>query len=110
MTASSNFWLQDIPQQLAALDAAALRRTRRTVAPLQGARILVDGQPMLQFCSNDYLGLSKHPLLIERSREWAARHVAGAQDDPQPTEEEATLARALGRRLAAIAARLAASP
>jgi 8-amino-7-oxononanoate synthase len=28
MTASSNFWLQDIPQQLAALDAAALRRTR----------------------------------------------------------------------------------
>ena len=45
MTASSNFWLQDIPQQLAALDAAALRRTRRTVAPLQGARILVDGSP-----------------------------------------------------------------
>ena len=41
---------------------------------------------------------------------YGASHVAGAQDDPQPTEEEATLARALGRRLAAIAARLAASP
>ena len=26
MTTSSNFWLQDIPRQLAALDAAALRR------------------------------------------------------------------------------------
>ncbi|KGH28329.1 8-amino-7-oxononanoate synthase [Comamonas testosteroni] len=73
MTASSNFWLQDIPQQLAVLDAAALRRTRRTVAPLQGARILVDGQPMLQFCSNDYLGLAQHPAMIEAA-------CAGAQD------------------------------
>lgn len=73
MTASSNFWLQDIPQQLAALDAAALRRTRRTVAPLQGARILVDGQPMLQFCSNDYLGLAQHPAMIEAA-------CAGARD------------------------------
>lgn len=73
MTASSNFWLQDIPQQLAALDAAALRRTRRTVAPLQGARILVDGQPMLQFCSNDYLGLAQHPAMIEAA-------CVGAQD------------------------------
>ena len=38
---------------------------------------------------------------------YGASHVAGAQDDPQPTEEEAVLARALGRRLADIAARLA---
>ena len=38
---------------------------------------------------------------------YGASHVAGAQDDPQPTDEEAALARALGRRLAGIAARLA---
>ena len=38
---------------------------------------------------------------------YGASHVAGAQDDPQPTEEEAVLARALGRRLADVAARLA---
>ena len=38
---------------------------------------------------------------------YGASHVAGAQDDPQPTEEESVLARALGRRLADIAARLA---
>ena len=38
---------------------------------------------------------------------YGASHVAGAQDDPQPTDEEAVLARALGRRLAGIAARLA---
>ncbi|WP_037060754.1 NAD(P)H:quinone oxidoreductase [Pseudoxanthomonas suwonensis] len=38
---------------------------------------------------------------------YGASHVAGLQDDPQPTEEEAALARALGRRLADIASRLA---
>ncbi|MEL4892427.1 NAD(P)H:quinone oxidoreductase [Xanthomonas protegens] len=39
---------------------------------------------------------------------YGASHVAGAEDDPQPSEEEAHLARALGRRLADIAQRLAA--
>ncbi|GAB3514869.1 NAD(P)H:quinone oxidoreductase [Pseudoxanthomonas daejeonensis] len=38
---------------------------------------------------------------------YGASHVAGTQDEPQPTDEEAALARALGRRLADIAARLA---
>lgn len=38
---------------------------------------------------------------------YGASHVAGAQDDPQPSDDEATLARALGRRVAAIAAKLA---
>ena len=38
---------------------------------------------------------------------YGASHVAGLQDDPQPSDEEATLARALGRRLATIAGKLA---
>jgi len=37
---------------------------------------------------------------------YGASHVAGTEDDPQPTEEEAALARALGRRLADITSRL----
>lgn len=41
---------------------------------------------------------------------YGASHVAGPMDDPQPSEEEAVLARALGRRLAEIARRLAANP
>ena len=39
---------------------------------------------------------------------YGASHVSGSHDDPQPTDDEALLARALGRRLAAIAAKLAA--
>ena len=38
---------------------------------------------------------------------YGASHVAGAHDDPQPTDEEAALARALGRRLAQVARKLA---
>ena len=37
---------------------------------------------------------------------YGASHVAGLQDDPQPSEEEAVLARALGRRIASLAAKL----
>jgi len=38
---------------------------------------------------------------------YGASHVSGMQDDPQPSEDEVVLARALGRRVAAIAAKLA---
>ena len=37
---------------------------------------------------------------------YGASHVAGASDDPQPSDEEAALARALGRRVATLAAKL----
>lgn len=37
---------------------------------------------------------------------YGATHVAGAKDDPQPSEEETVLARALGRRIAQLAQRL----
>jgi NAD(P)H dehydrogenase (quinone) len=39
---------------------------------------------------------------------YGASHVAGLGDDPQPSEDEAALARALGRRVATFAAKLAA--
>lgn len=38
---------------------------------------------------------------------YGASHVAGAKDDPQLTDEEAVLARALGRRIATLAVKLA---
>ena len=37
---------------------------------------------------------------------YGASHVAGGSDDPQPSDEEASLARALGRRVAMLAARI----
>ena len=65
-------WLDEIPDRLAALDAAHLTRKRREVRPAEGATLWVDGRRMLAFCSNDYLGLSQHPALREAA-------IAGAQ-------------------------------
>lgn len=53
------------------------------------------------------------PLLSKTSSggtPYGASHVAGAQDDPRPTDDEAALARALGRRVATLAARMPATP
>lgn len=65
--------------ELARAESRRVRRRLRTVGTATAGRLLFDGAPTLNFSSNDYLGLSKHPLVIERAREWTARHGAGAQ-------------------------------
>ena len=56
-------WLNEFGVRLAALDAQALCRRRREVVPEVGARMRVDGESLLAFCSNDYLGLANDPQL-----------------------------------------------
>ncbi|GLK42368.1 MULTISPECIES: aminotransferase class I/II-fold pyridoxal phosphate-dependent enzyme [Novosphingobium] len=57
---------------------AGQRRTLRATTLLPGGRIERAGRTMLDFSSNDYLGLARHPLLVERSAEWAARDGSGS--------------------------------
>ncbi|MGE5547924.1 MAG: aminotransferase class I/II-fold pyridoxal phosphate-dependent enzyme [Solirubrobacterales bacterium] len=63
---------------LSGLAEAGRRRRLRAVEPLAAGRVRIGGREVLNFSSNDYLGLTRHPLLIERAREWAARFGAGA--------------------------------
>ncbi len=53
-------------------------RQLQSVMPLEGVDVRIEGQKTVNFCSNDYLGLSKHPLVIERAIEFTERYGAGA--------------------------------
>lgn len=70
--------LNRLSHQLQALDERSLIRRRRTVDTPCGPRVTVEGRELLAFCSNDYLGLANHPLLVEALREGAARYGAGS--------------------------------
>lgn len=63
---------------LARIDKAGQRRTLRATALAPGGRVIRDGRELVDFSSNDYLGLARHPLLTERAREWTAAHGTGS--------------------------------
>ncbi|HRK79699.1 MAG TPA: aminotransferase class I/II-fold pyridoxal phosphate-dependent enzyme, partial [Thiobacillus sp.] len=50
---------------LAALQADHLERRRLLLDGAQGARVTIDGQRVVSFCSNDYLGLAADPALVQ---------------------------------------------
>ena len=55
----------EIEERLAELERLGLNRRLRLVSGPQGPTVLLDGQPVLLLCSNNYLGLADHP---ERAR------------------------------------------
>ncbi len=52
-----------ISQEIATLRQQGLYTTIRTIESPQGAWLVVDGRQVLNFCSNNYLGLANHPRL-----------------------------------------------
>ncbi|AHG92025.1 8-amino-7-oxononanoate synthase [Gemmatirosa kalamazoonensis] len=85
--------------ELAAIDRAALRRTLRPMRRREGATLLVDDREVVDFASNDYLGLAADPRLAGALRDalddvgvgaGAARLVTG--DDPLHERLESAIA------------------
>ena len=91
---------------LADLEARDLKRQRRTVRRgVPGtADIELDGRPCVDFCSNDYLGLSAHPQVVEAFVAVARFHGVGARASHLITGHQAEHA-ALEQELAAYAGR-----
>jgi 8-amino-7-oxononanoate synthase len=68
----------DIAQRLQELEELGLSRRLRLVSGPQGPTVLLEGEPVLLLCSNNYLGLADHPRVREAAAEAAMRWGVGA--------------------------------
>jgi len=57
--------MERLRHYLAELAGQGMLRSLREIESSQGPRVMIEGQQYLLFCSNNYLGLANHPLLIE---------------------------------------------
>ncbi|HEY6914393.1 MAG TPA: glycine C-acetyltransferase [Paludibacter sp.] len=93
-----------LQEELAEIEKAGLYKNERVIVSPQGAVIRVaDGKEVLNFCANNYLGLSNHPALIEAAKEGlnshgygvsSVRFICGTQDLHK--QLEASIARFFG--------------
>jgi len=60
--------LKWIDEELANLKDSGLYNKIRTLSSPQGAWLVVDGKKVLNFCSNNYLGLANHPRLVQAAQ------------------------------------------
>jgi 8-amino-7-oxononanoate synthase len=70
--------MEDLLPELAALDAAGLRRRLRTLDARQGTAVSVEGQVMLNFSSNDYLGFTQSAELKDAFIQGVQRYGVGS--------------------------------
>ncbi len=64
--------------ELLARREQGLYRQRQTLGSAQGPRVTVDGEALLAFCSNDYLGLAADPRVVEAFRHAASHWGVGS--------------------------------
>ncbi|HOJ05802.1 MAG TPA: glycine C-acetyltransferase [Bacteroidota bacterium] len=86
-----------LAQELQSLKDQKLYKNERIIESQQGAEILVRGQKVLNFCANNYLGLSSHPDLIQAAHETidsrgfglsSVRFICGTQDIHKQLEQK----------------------
>jgi glycine C-acetyltransferase len=69
---------EHLKQELESIDKAGLFKRERIIISAQGAEITIgSGKKVLNFCANNYLGLSDHPGLINAAREAMETHGFG---------------------------------
>ena len=78
-----------VEEEIQALKDSGLYNRIRTLGSPQGAWLEVDGTEVLNFCSNNYLGLANHPKIVEAVKSameqygvgpGAVRTIAGTMD------------------------------
>jgi glycine C-acetyltransferase len=86
-----------IASELGEIKGSGLFKTERIIASAQGAEIMVGGKTVLNFCANNYLGLSSHPKVIEAAHRVidtrgygmsSVRFICGTQDIHKDLEQK----------------------
>ncbi|MBL7719264.1 MAG: glycine C-acetyltransferase [Flavipsychrobacter sp.] len=94
---SRNAFYQRLQQELQEIKDSGLYKTERIIESEQGAEITVNGKKVLNFCANNYLGLSSHPKTIEAAHAAidqrgygmsSVRFICGTQDIHKELEEK----------------------
>ena len=78
-------WEAAASDWLAGLSAKSLRRNRRVVRAIDATHVEIDGQKLVNFSSNDYLGLSHHASVIDACCEAVRTYGSGAGAAPLVT-------------------------
>ena len=86
-----------LASELEEIKASGLYKSERIITSAQGAEIEVGGKMVLNFCSNNYLGLAAHPKVIEASKNTSdkrgyglssVRFICGTQDIHKELEKK----------------------
>jgi glycine C-acetyltransferase len=79
------------------IKSAGLFKNERIISSEQGAEIIVNGTTVLNFCANNYLGLSSHPKVLEAAKKYidlrgyglsSVRFICGTQDIHKELEKK----------------------
>jgi glycine C-acetyltransferase len=78
-----------IATEIGQIKEAGLFKVERIISSEQGAEIIVNNKTVLNFCANNYLGLSSHPKVLEAAKKYidlrgygmsSVRFICGTQD------------------------------
>ena len=59
---------QQLASELSDIEKAGTYKIESPITSAQGARITINGEPFLNFCSNNYLGLANHPRIVDAAK------------------------------------------
>lgn len=94
---SSTSFYTRIQNEIQEIKDAGLFKSERRIDSEQGAEILVNGKKVLNFCANNYLGLSSHPKVLEAAKKTidergygmsSVRFICGTQDIHKELEQK----------------------
>lgn len=89
--------VQRIAKEVEEIKSSGLYKTERVITSPQGAEIIVNGKTVLNFCANNYLGLSSHPRVIAAAHKAidergygmsSVRFICGTQDIHKELEDK----------------------